>query len=401
MTVSVAERVARLDPRIPAIDELFAVRRVADLFAHAWRREIRDCRLLGTRYEPGTGCVATYTLAAEDAPATIGVVELTTNGRSVRSYLEDPALPGLATAAEPSAVGALLAGAVQVRQTSVVPVRYVPGQRAVVRYDVQTSSGPATLYGKVVRAGITALAAAFTQLHQRARVGDSPFVPAPTVVHASLGLLVLPEVEGRSLHALAFDPAVPVASRATAFGDAGRALAGLHGGPAPTTVVAPADDVADLLRSADALRAIDPLLAEQWDAALASLAADAGVPEAPVPNHGALRTDQIVLTPNGPALLDLDGFCAAAPARDVGNLLAYLRWRAMRRPADAEAADLGREAVLAGYEEVAGAPVSDLARHEGLSLLKIAARRYRNLDVTEWPLVPELVSTASSLARTA
>ncbi|MEY2477766.1 MAG: hypothetical protein QOG87_3081 [Actinomycetota bacterium] len=396
MTASViSEQMAGLDPRLPGLDELFDTRRAAALFAQIWRSEIMDCRLLGTRYEPGVSCVATY----EIAPRDIGVVELTPDGCGVRSYVDDPGLPGLAEAADPDAVALLLDGAVDVRQCSVTPVRYVPGQRAVLRYDVDTPSGPVVLYAKVVRAGVTALATAFTELHRRARSGFGPFVPDPTVVHEGIELLVLPAVEGRSLHALAFDPALSPLQRADAFRATGRAVARLHAGPPPATTVTSADDVSALDRSVDALRAIDPALAERWDGVLAELASMEVAPAPVVPSHGALRTDQIVMAPDGPALLDLDGYCAAPAACDLGNLLAYLRWRAMRRPDDAEMAALGREAMLTGYEELAPAPHIDVARYEGLSLLKIAARRYRNLNATEWPLVPDLVDAAGSLAR--
>jgi hypothetical protein len=392
MTASV---VAALDPRLPGLDELFDIRRTAAWFAGTWGRDVADCRLLGTRYDPGVGCVATYAL--DVGSPTIGVVELGPHGRRVRSYDDDPGLPGLREAADPDAVSSLLGAVVEVRRTSVVPVRYRPGQRAVLRYEVDTPSGPLVLFGKVVGAGLAELAAAFAHLHERARAGLAPFVPAPTVVDERLGLLVLPEVEGRPFHAFVFDGERPMRSRADGFNAAGRAVALLHDGPVPAPAVTAADDVAGLERAAGALRAIDPGLAERWDTVLGELAATDVTPALAVPSHGALRTDQLLLTPEGPGLLDLDGFCAAPPARDLGNLLAYLRWRAIRRPHDAEVCGAGRQAFLDGYGD-APAP-ADVARHESLSLLKIAARRYRNLDIAEWPLVADLIETAASLAR--
>jgi hypothetical protein len=393
MTASV---VAALDPRLPGLDEILDARRAAALFAGMWGREVRDCRLLGTRYDPGMGCVATYAVVPEGGPATIGVVELEPDRRRVRSYEDDPGLPGLREAADPDAVASLVGSVVEgAGRTTVVPVRYRPGHRAVLRYEVDSPSGPLVLFGKVVSAGLTALAAAFVNLHERARAGSGPVVPTPTVVDERLGLLVLPTVEGRPLHAFAFDSDVPVPSRLEGFSAAGRSVALLHQGPAPA--VAPPDDIAEIERSSAALRAIDPGLAERWETVLGEVAAMGVGAVAPVPSHGALRTDQIVLTPDGPSLLDLDGFCAARPARDVGNLLAYLGWRATRRPHDAAVCGAGRQAFLDGYGPLA-AP-ADVAHHEGLSLLKIAARRYRNLDIAEWPLVPDLVETAASLAR--
>jgi hypothetical protein len=320
------------------------------------------------------------------------------SGRGWRMPVDDPGLPGLAEAADPGAVARLLDGVVAVQRCQVVPVRHRPGQRAVLRYDIETGSGPLVLFGKVVRDGAAQLANAFDRLHEWGRAGPGPFVPAPVMLVERLGLVILPLVDGRPLHAFAFDATTSTAELSEAFRAVGRAVAGLHRGPPPEDSVQPRDDVDELERQAVALRAADPALASRWTGIMERLEAMDSSPVSLVPSHGALRTDQVVLSPQGPALLDLDSFCAARPARDLGNLLAYLRWRAMRRPADAAAAAIGRGALLEGYAEVASGPdPADLDRHEGLSLLKIAARRYRNLDVDEWPLIPDLVDAAASL----
>ena len=392
MTAGVVSDLATLDARVPGLDELFDVSAVAVRFEQAWTCDVVQCSMLGVRYEPGAGAAATYAVATGAASRTIGVVELQPDGWQVRSYEDDPGLPGLSEAADAGTIAAELG----VSECSVTPVRYRPGQRAVLRYD----AGPVVHFGKVLRSGAAELAAAFTHLDGRARAGDGPLVPAPTAVVERLGLVVLPAVEGRALHALVFDPDIPPSAQTDACRTAGRAVARLHGGPAPASRVSPLDDVAEAEQEAGALLAIDAGLGGHWTAALAALAAvDAGEAE-PVPSHGALRTDQILVTPDGPALLDLDGFCAARPARDLANLLAYLRWRAMRRPDDAATVATAREAVLAGYAAERDLPIAaDIDRHEGLSLLKIAARRYRNLGTAEWPLVPELVAAADALAR--
>jgi aminoglycoside phosphotransferase (APT) family kinase protein len=93
--------------------------------------------------------------------------------------------------------------------------------------------------------------------------------------------------------------------------------------------------------------------------------------------------------------LDLDGFGWSDPARDVGNLLAYLRWKALREPRHTRVVAEGRHAFLTGYTARRGAlSERHLAAYEAVSMLRIAGRRYRNLAMTEWPLVPRLVDAA-------
>ena len=387
--------VAELDARLPGLEALFDAHGVAA----ALGSDVEACTLAGARYEPGVSCTATYAVRTRSGSRTFGVVEVTGDGRRVSWLEDDPGLPGLPTALDPAGASSLLAGRVEVRGVAVEPVRYRPGQRAVLRYDVDTGDGPPTFFAKVVSDGVASMAAACAHLHERAAAGEGPFVPAPVAVDERLQVLVLPAVEGGSLHRIVFDPTVALAARVDAFRLAGRAVARLHAGPPPPNTVVPADDVDELHRAAGALRAVDATLHERWRAVLDALARVEGTPPVAVASHGALRTDQILVTADGPALLDLDGFCAAPAARDLGNVVAYLRWRAMRRPEDAAVVTAGRDALLAGYEDEGGSVAAEaLARFEALSLLKIAARRYRNLDVDEWPLAPELVDAAASLA---
>ena len=97
-------------------------------------------------------------------------------------------------------------------------------------------------------------------------------------------------------------------------------------------------------------------------------------------------------------LLDLDGLTWAEPARDLGNLLGYLSWRALRRPAERRFLRAARAAVLDGYREHSpGLDRDRLARYEAATLLKIAGRRFRSLQYAEWPRVPELLERAAAL----
>ena len=95
-------------------------------------------------------------------------------------------------------------------------------------------------------------------------------------------------------------------------------------------------------------------------------------------------------------MIDLDSYCWAEPARDVGNLLAYLRWSEIRRPHTRVALAQVRAAFLSGYEGEAVAPLDgDRVRaFEAAALLKIAGRRYRKLPWEDWDRAPRLIDDA-------
>jgi hypothetical protein len=335
---------------------------------------------------------------------TIGVVEVTPAGRSHRRFDEDPLLPGLAAAVDPAVVGPRLASCypVPVEKCAVEPVRYRPGERAVLRYLLTTPTGPVVLYGKVLAEGARALGAALVGLHDAERQDPgAPSVLPPIAVLDDLGLVLQAEVAGDSLHALAFTSALPPAERVALLRRAGRAIAALHdgGGPsAPTRT--PADDVRELRAYLPAANRADPSLASRLARAVdrAGMALLDAPGQALVPSHGALRTDQVHVSEARVTLLDLDGYCWSQRARDIGNLLAYLRWKAIREPARRALVAEGRRAFRAGYRRTSDMPGDDLLRTaEAMSLLKIAGRRFRNLSVREWPRLPALLDAALDL----
>jgi Ser/Thr protein kinase RdoA (MazF antagonist) len=99
-------------------------------------------------------------------------------------------------------------------------------------------------------------------------------------------------------------------------------------------------------------------------------------------------------------MIDLDGFCLANPARDVGNFLAYLCWKAIRQPEHATFVECAGQAFLNGYLE-AGGDLDDrwLDLYQAASLLKIAGRRFRSLTFIEWPLVKHLIDAALAVIK--
>jgi aminoglycoside phosphotransferase (APT) family kinase protein len=195
---------------------------------------------------------------------------------------------------------------------------------------------------------------------------------------------------------------VPEADRLRLMGAAGRGLAALHGtGLAGVPVVTQADDLAELRGYLAPVGQVDPDLRDRYAAVLdhVEAAGHVGVAQPLAAGHGAMRTDQFLIDgeTGGLVLLDLDGVCLAEPARDLGNLLAYLDWKAIRRPGEAAWVERAGAAFLAGYATGRPAPPDRVAAWRAASLLKVAGRRYRSLTVPEWPLVPALLDAAAAL----
>jgi hypothetical protein len=166
------------------------------------------------------------------------------------------------------------------------------------------------------------------------------------------------------------------------------------------------DDGGDVLDALPALAAVDAGLAATVAGLVERLVAGPDPVDSvtAVVSHGALRPDQVLLgsgpgLDGGVALVDLDGACRAQPERDLANLGAYLWWRGVRRPGERSEVATLADAAWSGAD--AGGLRLDRARFDrlrALALLKIAARRYRALDVAEWPLVGSLVAEAARLA---
>jgi hypothetical protein len=404
------------DPQLPALPLAFDLAAVARLFAEQWPRaeagpvEITKCKPQDTKYQPGRRCTTTYalTIARPGLPAesTIGVLEITPAGPAHRLYDDDPSLPWLAHATNPQVVGehfATLLGT-PIEGCIITPVRYRPGVRCVFRYDLQTAAGSSTFFGKLIGHGAEDSMATITALHAACAAFQAmPRVLPPLAYWPELHMLVQAEVVGGAeLNDLAFDPAEDAATRQRWLHDAGARLAGLHGcdvaGPPRTW----ADDMDELREYIAPMAAVDPALAARYAAAVERLAA-AGANGEPPPlaSHGAFRTDQFMIEHGELVMIDLDGFSWANPARDLGNFMAYLRWKAIRKPHDAAFIDHVGQLFLQGYR--AAGPEIDrawLARYTADSLLKVAGRRYRSLTAKEWHLVPLLIDAAEEIVAT-
>lgn len=355
------------------------------------------------RWTPGQGCRLAYRSPAS-APAPVFLdVNVTPSGWAHRDYRDDDMLPGLASAADPAAVAALLGtlDGEAVEQCWVEPVRYRPASRCVLRYRVRTASRETALFAKVFQAGeFAALSPVLTSLADRA--GAPELVPEVVALWPQLQAVLVRAVPGRSASSVLSDPRVPAAERLALARRVGRLLAEFHqqsGIEAPSWSAA--DQLAGLADSMAAADCADRRLAAHYRSVLELLAVAPPAETHPVLAHGAFRAGQVVLGDDGHlTALDLDGICHSDRGRDLGNVLAYLMWQGVRQPQQRHAMDEAGRAILSAYEEVAGPldePSLDWWRAAGL--LQVAARRFRRLETRDWTLTPILVERAAELLR--
>jgi hypothetical protein len=399
-----------IDPALPALAAAFDGNAVARHVAPRWPEQtVTVGRRQDVHYCPATRCTVTYPLAVAGTDCgpqqTIALVEATPAGLAHRLYSEDPALPGVAAVAE----GALVQGlAPHTVGGSVKAIRYKPGARCTFRYDLQTRAGSQICFGKVLAHGASHLWRTISALHQ-ASLHDAglPHIAQPLRYDAQLHLVVQAAVPGLELHTAAFDSQWDLCDRLSWLRAAGRAIAALHSTTGiegtQRTLVA---DLAELDDYAPAVRQVNPALADRWAAAIDQVKALRQAEGSPVLSHGALRTDQFLIAahedhchPSGrPALIDLDGICWANPARDLGNFLAYLTWKALRQPDRAGLIQQLGHAFLAGYAQRRLLPEDEwLACYQAASIFKIIGRRYSGLTVAEWPLTSQLLDLALAM----
>jgi hypothetical protein len=405
-----------LDPALPALPQAFDLELVSPRLEQVWRAALEApvvvdiCTRRDTAYERGTRCVVTYDLSGSLSGAprhTIGAVEVTPTQIVHRLFHQDPRLPRLAAAVDPDGMQARLSslpaevvGGEPANLREIAPLRYKADRSCVLRYCLDTADGDRALVGKLFRDRGETVRRATVALHEASRVATQmPRILRPVAYWQDLQLLLQPGVApGGELRALAFDTALPVDLRLGWLHDVGIGLAALHSfvratGP-PRTIQ---DDLRGLARYGDLLAALAPGPAGSFDEALAAISSSASrhTEPAPVASHGALRLDQLLLDERGLVMIDVDGFCWANPARDVGNLLAYLDWKAIRLPEHADFVERAQEAFLGGYETDRPRPAEPwLTLYRTASMLKIAGRRYRALSVDEWPFVPKLLAAA-------
>jgi aminoglycoside phosphotransferase (APT) family kinase protein len=214
-----------------------------------------------------------------------------------------------------------------------------------------------------------------------------------------MNMIVQPAVvEGVEFTKFAYDTAYDGELREAWMRKAGRSLAVFHQSTVPGETRTIHDDLADLHEYTTMMEKVKPELARKFEDVIERITRRAGVPEPEfVAGHGAMRTDQFILQGDQLAIIDLDGYCWSNPARDLGNFLAYLSWKAIRQPEHGQFVERAGRNFLEGYLDVQP-DVNEywLTIYQAASLLKIAGRRFRSLTFLEWPLIIHLIDAATA-----
>lgn len=353
------------------------------------------------RWTPGRGCRLAYQQRSPRSSSTFAAVDVTGAGWSRHDYRDDRRLPGLAMASDPAVVAGRLAQLfdVPIRHCRVEPVRYRPGSRCVLRYDVETAAGPRTLYAKVFRperfGEVSSFATALTESTSGSRV-----VPEVAATWPDLQVMLGAAVHGQAVSSVLGDGTVAVGQRARVAHRVGQLLARFHG---LSGVAAPrrtaAEHVAAVVASMDAVTAADARAARRLATVLDLVAARVPAADDEVLGHGGFRPGQVMLSTHGRlTVLDIDGVCLCGRGRDLGTALAHLAWHGVREPAQRAVFGQAQRALLSGYESRAGAlDPQALLWWRALGLLQVAVRRYRRLEIRHWPSIPALADEATEL----
>jgi aminoglycoside phosphotransferase (APT) family kinase protein len=386
--------------------------------------------------DPRVGELLAYVGPAEFRGHWPGIVCCPRIGLSVQSFPYDVDLPGLPAALATSPPDGRLAAAltaaaqavlgdlgVSVTEVRVSPVRYKPGARCVLRYQVRSAAAEELVFfGKLY--SDPADAAVAYRLAQRLWAAlDRPSPPqrqnapaapsAPAVVPRPLALveemsLVITEVAGgahgggqltgstrlrppRRLRSTADPPRAALAGSAAA-------LAWMHTSRVTAERYAPSGPAyaARVGEWSQALAGTVPELGGQLDRVARPLSEALARAEAdnPVLVHGAFKPGQLVFCVSDPqpVITDLDGAGMGDPALDVGCFLAYMRQPGLDRDrggtrtwyAAARDAFLGAYLAALGSHGAAPEYLAALqgraAAFEAALLLKIASRRVRRMS---------------------
>jgi hypothetical protein len=317
-------------------------------------------------------------------PPMTGVIEPL--GMVVSLFPVNGALPTLVEATNPKRIDELLRSVPVLGADPAVAgvelVRFRRTRGCVLRYRLQTSSGPAVVYGKVgspaaaaaaevVRDGLDAL------LGQRSSFAGGPIhIPRLLAHSVELDLKVMANVPGAR-------PDLRVEAELTrAVDGAALVAAWLHRSDLSIGTVRGLEvEIARAREPVEQISQDAPGLAGWLNTIIDSL--DAISRQIPAQSvclaHGDLTPSQIVLAGPRIGVLDFDGLCQAEPAFDLGRFLAYLR------VALARSGNVAGDALALRFLEryhAAGGPPTPPVRvqvYEIASLVRLAAHSWQQL----------------------
>ncbi len=405
------------DDQLPDMPIAFDYDEVADLFQRKLfglnsplgsADSLNVKKLQDLKYRPSHRCVTTYEMLVgrgNGSPErTIGVLEFTPEGVLPRIYTADDRLPWLTMATDMNEMqkrfSELPGYGEKMKLLEIFPVRYKPGLHCVIRYTVQTPSGKEMFFGKSFSGNAERLMRTVTDLHKSSQENpEMPLISSPVTIWPEMEMILQAAVpDGIEFTNFAYDQAYEESVRESWMVKAGRALGAFHNNStAPSETKTIYDDLRDLHEYTLIMAKVRADLATKYEEVIQQIITKVDHFREPkaVASHGAMRTDQFILQGDRLTMIDLDSYCWANPARDLGNFLAYLCWKAIRQPEHAQFVERAGRAFLEGYLSVQD-DIDEkwLSVYQAASLLKIAGRRFRSLTYREWPLVIHLIQAA-------
>ena len=341
-------------------------------------------------------------IAFDRADGGVVVLDFTATGVRRTRLADDPALSGLNLIFDPARLAGRLGGLLgaPIQKCDVELVSYRPGSRCVLRCDVLTDAGMRPLFIKVLAGGVQRYVEANLALTTLGNAHGNPLLVPPIIgAWTDIDAVVSSAVPGTTASAALADESSPLAARVALAHSVGELLAVVHQAPRdPVFSENPWTGADELSRIADYLPAAwhaDPMTAPSLTWLVNALTESCPASTRQAFSHGSFRTGQVLVNPDGLTVLDLDGVGTADPARDLGNAMAYLAWRGVRRNDQSPSViDALHDGYLAGGGTVGE---DDLAWWQAAAITKIAGRRYRSLHTSHWPKLPELLRVADDL----
>jgi hypothetical protein len=294
------------------------------------------CHVVDAKYEAGSYCTVLYQLGDQlvtgvltfDGPGPSGGVPVGSRMRAF-AFPDDPKLSGLVAAMAPHTITAALDWDDRTRVETTL-LRYRPGKRATIRFDLRGPTAALALIGKVYASEAKA-----TAVFDETR-GLAPALADDSVLRIAPAEALLPEIPmvlWRPIEGADLEPQLDTRRGVELVGAAAAAIAALHVAPVVSQRrrPGPAEVVRFRHRATNAHR-VAPDVGFVLLAWTDALEADAhGLDDAPsCLVHGDCKPSQFRVTDRALALLDFDHCGIADPASDVGTFLASLRQRSRR-----------------------------------------------------------------------
>lgn len=277
--------------------------------------------------------------------------------------------PGEAARLLPPAVREVLGGAADLRTTV---VRYQPEASATLRIENDSVGGPAVFAKHLADRAVADVAARHQALWSVAARDRRLLLAEPLAADPERGVLWTRGVVGAPLTSAVAPSGLPEATASL-----GAMLAALHTAPVEVPHRVTVDDlVRETRKKADKIARAHPA-AGSVVSGLATAAADrrGNVRDERVsPLHGDFHLDQLVASPEGPVLVDLDSMVQGPPEVDLAEFLVDLALRGLPGGIAGEVAD----GLLSGYAADAG-DVADAALLGICADAEFVNRCYRHL----------------------